>query len=601
MTVKNVLVRCVTGFSFNITGKTKCGCGHCLPKTTMVNGIASGGPNSIPFKFGYIYHAGKYLTQTGRYGDFSFTMPGGATRIVLNFKGKDRYNDFQDLTKVVPVVPGLQTFIEVKMKPRPKPVLVDTSETIEIPMGYSNSSDGQSNAAPVVLSLPPHSLMTESGEIYNGTANLQVSFDDPRNASQVQEADGDFTAISEEGDEQSLETFGVLKIDFTDSNGKPLQANTDIDVILDLDEYNITEKEAEAIKLWYMDEKTGRWRIMDSGLKQHESRRSKRSGRKFYFGKIDNTRFSRLINLDQLGVVCYVKFTVGNQNNDLGLVTITIASNQGGLNRYKKYSIWPGTECIGTFCYGLTIQAKIGQEVLQPDGINIDESIKSKHNVSYYRTNDTVDRFSNRITIDDISKPNNLDGPFFTSENSCKQSSNEKSLRFDNIPVGPTKSISTDLKSIKWHDKEELSVCYVKIETQISCQGKNVMFHVESTRLPAFEEGFTIVSTSSSSNSTCAEFKCPTNARNIRVIVTPFVDGVFNMTEKFKSAHTEDKAEIFEGNVAIFKPVVGLRIPEAGVSYDDKDSDVSQNNIAHNKSKKKCKKELIAGLMFDCA
>ena len=603
VTVKNVLIRCVTGFSFNITRKTKCGCGLCLPKTTMVKGIASGGPNSIPFKYGYIYHAGKYLTQAGRNGDFSFTMSGDATRIVLNFKGKDRYNDFQDLTKVVSVVPGRQTFVEVKMKLRPKPVLVNTSETIEIPMGYSNSSDGQSNAAPVVLSLPPHSLMTESGEIYNGTANLEVSFTDPRNASQVQEADGDFTAISEEGDEQSLETFGVLKIDFTDSNGKPLQANTDIDVMLDLDEYNITEKEAEAIKLWYMDEKTGRWRIMDSGLKQHESRRSKRSRRKFYFGKIDNTKFNYLNNLDALGgAVCFVKFTVGNQNNDLGSMTITIASNQGGLNRYREYSKLTGTsQCIGTFCYNLTIQAKIDQEVLMPDGINIDKSIKSKHGVSYYRTNDPVDRFSNRITIDDISKPDNLDGPFFTSENFCKQSSNEKSLRFDNIPVGPTKPISTDLKSIKWHDKEEISLCYVKIETQISCQGKNVMFHVESTRLPAFEEGFTIVSTSSSSLSTCAEFKCPTNARNIRVIVTPFVDGVFKMTEKFKSAHTVDKAEIFEGNVAVFKPVVGLRIPEAGVSYDDKESDVSQNNNAHDKSKKNCEEKLSAGLIFDCA
>ena len=92
VTVNNVLIRCVAGLSFNITRKTKCGCGPCSPKTTTVKGIASGGPNSIRFKYGYIYHAGKYLTQTGRNGDFSFTMPGDATRIVLNFKGKDRFN-----------------------------------------------------------------------------------------------------------------------------------------------------------------------------------------------------------------------------------------------------------------------------------------------------------------------------------------------------------------------------------------------------------------------------------------------------------------------------------------------------------------------------
>ena len=100
--VINVVIRCA-GLSFNITRKTKCGCGPCLPKTTTVKGIASGGPNSIPFKYGYIHHAGKYLTRTGRNGDFSFTISGDATRIVLNFKGKDRYNDFQDLTKWCPL------------------------------------------------------------------------------------------------------------------------------------------------------------------------------------------------------------------------------------------------------------------------------------------------------------------------------------------------------------------------------------------------------------------------------------------------------------------------------------------------------------------
>ena len=598
--VMNVLIRCVTGFSFNITRKTKCGCGRCLPKTTTVKGIASGGPNSIPFKYGYIYHAGKYLTQTGRNGDFSFTIPGDATRIVLNFKGKDRYNNFQDLIKVVPVVPGRQTYVEVKMKLRPKPVLVNTSETIEIPMGYSNSSDGQSNAAPVVLSLPPHSLMTESGEIYNGTANLEISFDDPRNASQIQDADGDFTAVSEEGDEQSLETFGVLKIDFTDSNGKPLQANTDIDVMLDLDEYNITEKEAEAIKLWYMDEKTGRWRIMDSGLKQHKSRRSKRSGRRFYFGEIDNTKFNRLINLDQLlGVVCYVKFTVENQNNDLrGSVTITITSNQGGLNRYREYSMSTGTsQCIGTFCYGLTIQAKIDQKILKPNDRNITPVLKSNHGVNYYRTNDTVDRFSNRITIEDISNPTTTNGPFFRSEDSCKESLNDKSLIFDNIPVR-----SSPIDSIKWHDNEEFSVCYLKITTKSSCPDEDMMFHVESTNVVGQPkaEGFTIVSTSSPSRSTWAEFKCPPiNARSILVTVTPFDIGIFKMENDFIQEHND--ALLFEGNIARFRPKPGLNKPQIGVSFKNERRDVSRNQDFHDAEKQYCEDDLTAGLLFDCA
>ena len=608
----NVLVRCVRGFAFNITRKTKCGCDHCLPKVTTVKGIATGGSNSIPFKYGYIYHAGKYLTQAGRNGDFSFTMSGDATRIVLNFKGKDRYNNFQDLTKVVPVVPGRQTFIEVKMKLRPTPVLVNASETIEIPMGSSNSSDGQSNTPPVVLSLPPHSLMTENGEIYNGTANLEVSFADPRNASQVQEADGDFTAISEDGDEQSLETFGVLKIDFTDSDGKSLQANTDVDVVLDLDEYNITEKEAEDIKLWYMDEKTGRWRIMDSGLRQHESRRSKRSGRKFYFGKIDNSKFSRLINIDEiLEDPCYVKFLVENKSVDQRSATITILSTQSGLNRYHESAIWPGTsECVGTFCKSLTIQAKIDQLFLKPNDQNMNSSLLSHHGVIYHRTDDIVDRFSNRITIEDISNPITFNGPFFRYWYDCENSPNNNSLIFDNNIPATTGGSTGRGGQIKWHDDPEFSICYLKIATQNSCLGRPtsmVTFHVESNNIaaqPKEEEGFTIVSTSPSSPSTCAEFKCPpSKTRSIEVTVTPLttLNGKFKMTQEFINEHNVSSAQVYEGNVAIFRPIPDLNKLAIGVSFKNERSDVATNDESHKVQKKYCEDNLIAGLTFDCA
>ena len=493
------------------------------------------------------------------------------------------------------------------MKLRPKPVLVNASETIEIPMGHSNSSDGQSNAAPVVLSLPPHSLMTESGEIYNGTANLEVSFADPRNASQVQEADGDFTAISEEGDEQLLETFGVLKIDFTDSNGKPLQTNTDIDVMLDLDEYNITEKEAEAIKLWYMDEKTGRWRIMDSGLKQHESRRSKRSGRKFYFGKIDNTFYSRRTNLDKLADVCVVKFTVEDQNADPSSSTsvrITIASEQDGLNRYYEHSMSTGTSsCVRTFCSSITIQAKIEQDVLKPNDRNINPSLKNYHGITFYRTNDLIARFSNRITIRDISNLITTDGPFFKSIDSCRQTPNDKSLIFD-TPVQPARETSPD-DLIKWHDNEEFHVCYVKIAVKNSCSDQNVTFHVKSTNVDGQpkEEGFTIVSISSSSLSTCAEFKCPpTNTRSIRVTITPFFNGMFKMKPAFKSEHIVQYAHVFEGSVASFKPVPGLTKFAIGVIDNTPRRNLPVDKVFRDEVKKACENNaMTAGISFDCA
>jgi hypothetical protein len=519
-------------------------------------------------------------------------MPSDITRVVLNFKGKDRCNDFQDLTKVVPVVPGRETFVEVRLKPRPKPMLVNASETIEIPMG----SDGQS--APVVLSLPPYSLMTEDGEVYNGTANVEVSFADPRNATQIQEADGDFTAISEDGDQQLLDTFGVLKVDFTDLNGKPLQRKADIDVLLDLDEYNITEKEAENIKLWYMDETTGRWRMMDSGLRQHESRRSKRSGRKFFFGRINHTIYHP-VNLDSISDdTCFVKIKINDNaagSASLLSVKITLTTVEGGFNRFFIHTMPTGTwRCLISFCKSLTIRAEIdNNNVLQPND-KLDAALKSKHGVVYYRHESPADRFGNRITIQDISDPT-IGGPF--SED-CWNT--PESLLFDIPELTRSSSMSPDLKSHQRMDQEK-RVCFLKIATENSCY-KDVTFHVKSTNVlttPHVDEGFTIVSTSPSNPSTCAEFKCPTERRDMLVTVTALVAGSFTTTrsetEDFKLFLSRGGYKVFVGRVFSFKP---NGITYAGIGLVQWPFTVSAS-LTHDDARNECEKA-TAGIRFDC-
>jgi hypothetical protein len=443
--------------------------------------------------------------------------------------------------------------------------------------------------------------MTEDGEIYNGTANLEVSFTDPRNETQVQEADGDFTAISDDGEQQLLETFGVFKINFMDSNGRQLQSNAPVDVNLDLDEYNITEKVAEKIKLWYMDEKTGRWRIMDSGLKPHESRRSKRSGRKFYFGRIDRTLFNRLTNLDQLGNMCSVKIRVDNiaVAATSQSVKITVVSGQGGLNRYLDYSMLAGaSSCIQTFCIDLTIQAEINQKVLKPNDKNIDAVLKRNHDITYHKSENAAGRFSNRITIQDISNPTS-GGPFFRDMSSCSRSPDQNGLIFDvsNQGQGPIPP-----GDIKWHKQEERSVCYVKITTEDSCRNKAVSFHVKSADTSE-EEGFTIVSTAKSSISTCAEFKCPpSKTRSVLVTITPLVGGQLRGTKEFIRIHTKGGCSVFFGKVGSFRPIYKRNNLQVGVIYSWDGRDVSQNTDFHAKLREQeCENAgTTAGLRFDC-
>ena len=591
---KSIVISCSAGTSFKMTRITSCGCGPCAPKVSTVNGIATGGPNNLPFKYGHFYHAGKEM-KTGENGDFFFTVHGDLTRIVVNFKGKDKYNDFQDLTKVVSVVPGRETFVNVRMKPRPQPMLINASEKIEIPMGSSNSGEGQ--PAPVVLSLPPQSLMTEDGEIYNGTASVEVSFTDPRNETQVQEADGDFTTVNADGEQQLLETFGVFKINFMDSNGKPLQSNAPVDVNLDLDEYDITEKEAEEIKLWYMDEKTGRWRLMDSGLKPHESRRSKRSGRKLHsLGTIDQTMYNLLINLDKLANVCFVKIRVVNYVPAAisQTVKVMVFSTQGGMYRYTKHSVLAGaSSCIGTFCLNLKIQAELNQKLLKPNDKNINAVLKRNHGIKYY---------SDGITVQDILNPTS-GGPFFRDSYSCSNSPDKNGLIFDVCSQNGSCIPSED---IRWHKKLELSVCYVKITTENSCRNK-LYFHVNSTDVsesPHFQ-GSTIVSVAKSNISICAEFKCPTSKnRSVLVTITPLgVRGQFTETQEFKSIHEEGGYDPSIGSVVTFNPVYKRNNLEAGIiSAGKDDEDLSKNTEFHKKRRKECEgPDTTAGLIFNCA
>ncbi|XP_028418942.1 cartilage intermediate layer protein 1-like [Dendronephthya gigantea] len=396
---RNIKVVCLQ-HSFDIKSVTKCGCGDCPVKQTVVKGVARGGPDNKPFKYGYIYHGDKYLARTGRKGDFSFKVPGDFSRFVVTFKDKRNYNNFQELTKVIPLVTGRKTYIEVRLKPRPEPIKVDAKMGFEISLGNSQNTRGlnRSNEENVVdnddaqlepavaFAVPPQGLLTEDGEIYNGTVKVEVNFVDPRNVTEVEEADGDFTTVDEDGEEQLLETFGVIKMDFKDENDKSLQPTGDIDISLDIDKYNITENEVENIKLWYLEEKTGRWRILDTSWKKHQTKRSKRSDKhiSLFTTKLNAREFIRFdLNLDKVGGEIYLKVMAEDTTKKAESVLITVFVTQSRVNyRYQSYNIEPNkARCIKTFRTDefAEIRAVVGDQYpLTPKETGLDEDVIKK-------------------------------------------------------------------------------------------------------------------------------------------------------------------------------------------------------------------------------
>jgi hypothetical protein len=603
-----------------MTRVTKCGCSDGFERQTVVKGVARGGPDNIPFKYGYIYQGDKYLTRTGREGKFSFKIPGDLSRLVITFKDKRGYNNFQDLTKVIPLVPGRETYVEARMKMRPEPITFNANEGFEIPLGNSRSlgrqnsgqavgnTDSDKESAPAVaLSLPPQSLITEDGTVYNGEAKVEVIFLDPRNSTEVEEADGDFTTVNEDGEQEQLETFGVIKMDFSDVNGKRLQPNTAIDVLFDLDEYNITEKEAENVQLWYMDEKTGRWRIMDSSLKQHETRRSKRSGRRFYFSKIDPKLYNKLLNLDQLTETCLFKVKVADADvEDLKAVEVTVLATQGSLNRYSLYNVQTNIpKCIQTFCTEdhAIIRATVNGEYLVPKETGISKDVKSKHVIEYYRSAEVADRFSNRITIDKLTRPLSAQpSPFYDDINSCESSPEDYSFSFE---IPKRKEVVEDLVENlgdNWYNDPELAkVCYVKIAVDNidRCPNKTASFVVETVLGDDdIRAGYVIITLNFNKSAACAEYKCPTSDdHGVKVNVLPISAGRFTEyhkeTQDFIDEMTSTVSEVFS-----FKPIFDLRKPSIGIIQSE-----NEVFIADDKKGKRedCTKERIkSGIRFMC-
>ena len=626
ITTKKIKIQC-NRFSFDMTRVTRCGCGDCFVRQSLVKGVARGGADNIPFKYGYIYNGDKYLTRTGRKGEFSFRIPGHFSRLVVTFKDKRGYNNFQELTKVIALVPGRETYVEARMKERPKPITVNAKEGFEIPLGSLGTSkkpentleaaddtDSSKRSDPVIaLSLPPQSLVTDDGTIYDGQAKVEVSFVDPRNATEVEEADGDFTTVSEDGEQQQLETFGVIKMDFTDLNGKHLQPNTDIDVLFDLDEYNITEKEAQNIKLWYMDGKTGRWRIMNQGLKPHETRRSRRSGRRFFSQKIDPRLYRRLINLDKLSETCLfkVKFP-DSENEDYNTVDLTVLAIQGALNRFQTNKVNTKTAtCITTFCTEdlATIRATSNGEYLIPKETGIHTDVSNKHVIKYYRSSEVTDQLSNRITMKKLTRPlSPRPSPFYSDLDSCISSPEEYSFTFE---MPKRKAISEDVIEnfgSDWYpDPAYAKICYVKIAVDYiyQCANKTAYLAVESVvGQDEILAGYVIISLTETKSTACAEYKCPESVdHGIKVNVKPLTVGYFTQqyVRKTTLEFTYDIGSTTTiSDVFSFKPVFDLRNPSIGIIQSEKEVFLDKKENKEERAQDCMKERIKAGIRFRC-
>ena len=110
------------------------------------------------------------------------------------------------------------------------------------------------------VTFDPNIIVTEEGEIYNGTVLFTSYYIDPTRTDLVDIMSGDLSAITTQGQEAQLVSFGMVYGDLVSPEGSALQIRQGYTATIEMPIPNsITENAPEQIPLWSLDDRTATW------------------------------------------------------------------------------------------------------------------------------------------------------------------------------------------------------------------------------------------------------------------------------------------------------------------------------------------------------
>lgn len=507
------LIQC-TGYSFTLYVTTSCSCGDCEDNEITLNGQAVGAISGLPLRFGTIEVDGSSVGSTGIFGDFSFNVPRGTTRIAVMFKDTI-FNQFLETLKIIRLNEDVSgSFnIHVKMIEKSTPININSNVSNTLQLG---NQDGAESIAS--LTIPSNSIFYSNGTQYNGAVKASLNFFDPRNESSIENAPGEFVSIDQEGQTQNLQTFGVFSLSLQDQSGSNLMIAGETEIRLDQTYFESTSVgNLSDATLWGLNTETGVWEEQ-ARFSVSSSRRKKRWA-DFLFVTLDISAY-RWINIDKVIAAdrCYFKTKIFEGNEELTnyRVHVVVNGTSSTVSRFQSYvyrdnAIWtickdgvPLRGFIGVEKYGKNIQVDVSDSGLT-------SSIKSVVDYKILKDNRTV---SVKNIMDDSV------GPFYSSE---RFENSQNILRFKVIdPFGYSfkvlnpsmmESITNNhpgnevwyppLNSHKPSDDQYRS-CFIKIGTENS--KLNLAFRVfsinnDSKIIGIHEKGLI-------NGSACIEYRC---------------------------------------------------------------------------------------------
>ena len=322
-----VQVQC-SGYEIKLERVKECGCKSCSPRSATLTGTVVDHISSAIISHVGVYVNGKFETSTTSRGEFSVNLGrlSSHQRISVTFRDDTR-NKYEDFVKVYTSTSDSDTFVDVIfMRSFPDPVMYESSSEMTLCIGRNETEP----LAEIVI--PQDSTYLQNGQKYNGNVMAYISQVDFRNSSDFLFTRGDFTAIDEIGEGQTLQTYGMFSVKFESENGVSLNVGGDVSMFVNEDVIPKSRKP----KLWKLNEITGRWEEMADLYSESEpSRRKKRQrpGEIIYDGLGEyDYNFDSIAEDD----ICYAKIVpqVG------GVVSIASQTqwDNGWLTRKEEYT-----------------------------------------------------------------------------------------------------------------------------------------------------------------------------------------------------------------------------------------------------------------------
>ncbi|XP_078666619.1 cartilage intermediate layer protein 1-like isoform X1 [Branchiostoma floridae x Branchiostoma belcheri] len=352
-----------------------CGCRYCVRPKITIRGRAIAGDDGEPLRFGLIFKGKERVAFTGFHGTFSFDIPSDTDRLAVTFV--DRSGKFIDSTKILPFKKkGGAIFHVVRLQRKAPPIEINSDEEVTIEL-----SDVKDREPVAELDIPPERFFTSDGRKYRGKVKASITFLDPRNTSNFQQAQSDLNFIDSEGENFPLRTFGMFDMDFRDEQNSKLQVGGKVDFFLDPSQFNLhSDTNLEDIKLWSMNPETGLWEE-EVGFKPQTVKRRKRESRVLLVGNTE-MRENRLLNFDMpTKRRCWAKVRAFNDENfekmgQVEGVTVTLINldpKEGysapppSWGRFESAVTGPNGACVFAFCDDQRADAYTGQIIAEID------------------------------------------------------------------------------------------------------------------------------------------------------------------------------------------------------------------------------------------